>query len=530
MPHFDYCDFLLTDLNVNQSQRLQRVHNSCVRFVCDVRRADLITPSFQTLNWLRLNERRHFHSLVLLFQVLHTSTPTYLASRFSYLSSYHNLFTRTQNSRILAIPTHKTSSYSSSYTISLSRLWNTLPSDIRDCRNLVAFKSKLSKHFLTASISDNSIPASGINIIAHIGRESGSRNAYATIASRVNSIIPFKKIAYPDMVGGDSLGILEPLNVKDRRVCRAKLLACVERGMNEGEVAHNVVYDLDAVLAELPPQPRSENKYRLLNLDEIHVDRKITTKTHLCFESRFESGNLRKAIQVSAREYDLILMPDVNSSRHHQWFYFEVSNMEARVPYIFNIVNCEKQNSQFNYGMKPIMYSVREALSGRPGWVRTGSDICYYKNCYQNPSSRKPRSYLTTTFTIAFKHSYDVCYIAYHYPYTYSQLMTQIWKWSHSVDAAAIFFRAESICLSLNKNETPLITLTAAESEMNSIATRDVVFLTARVHPGESNSSWVMHGTISYLLGNSDAAIRLRNKYVFKIVPMLNPEGVINGW
>jgi hypothetical protein len=25
--------------------------------------------------------------------------------------------------------------------------------------------------------------------------------------------------------------------------------------------------------------------------------------------------------------------------------------MEANVPYIFNIVNCEKQNSQFNYGI-----------------------------------------------------------------------------------------------------------------------------------------------------------------------------------
>ncbi|KAJ4436732.1 hypothetical protein ANN_16864 [Periplaneta americana] len=37
----------------NPSQKLQRVHNSCVRFVCDVRRADHITPSFQTLNWLR---------------------------------------------------------------------------------------------------------------------------------------------------------------------------------------------------------------------------------------------------------------------------------------------------------------------------------------------------------------------------------------------------------------------------------------------------------------------------------------------
>jgi hypothetical protein len=73
--------------------------------------------------------------------------------------------------------------------------------------------------------------------------------------------------------------------------------------------------------------------------------------------------------------------------------------------------------------MKPIMYSVREAVLGRPGWVRMGTDICYYRNCYQNPTSRKPRSYLTTTFKITFPHSYDVCYIAYHYPYTYSQLL-----------------------------------------------------------------------------------------------------------
>lgn len=54
--------------------------------------------------------------------------------------------------------------------------------------------------------------------------------------------------------------------------------------------------------------------------------------------------------KVGPLEYDLILMPDVNSSKHHQWFYFEVSNMKADLPYTFNIINCEKQNSQFNYG------------------------------------------------------------------------------------------------------------------------------------------------------------------------------------
>jgi hypothetical protein len=39
-----------------------------------------------------------------------------------------------------------------------------------------------------------------------------------------------------------------------------------------------------------------------------------------------------------------------------------------------------------------------------------------------------------------------------------------------------------------------------------------------------------MHGTIEKLLGNSPSAVNARSMYVFKIVPMLNVDGVINGW
>lgn len=49
-------------------------------------------------------------------------------------------------------------------------------------------------------------------------------------------------------------------------------------------------------------------------------------------------------------EYDLILNSDINSNHYHQWFYFEVSGMRPGVAYRFNIINCEKSNSQFNYG------------------------------------------------------------------------------------------------------------------------------------------------------------------------------------
>ena len=51
----------------------------------------------------------------------------------------------------------------------------------------------------------------------------------------------------------------------------------------------------------------------------------------------------------------------------------------------------------------------------------------------------------------------------------------------------------------------------------------------ARQHPGESNGSWMMKGAIDFLLSEAPEAVVLREKFVFKIIPMLNPDGVIIG-
>lgn len=61
------------------------------------------------------------------------------------------------------------------------------------------------------------------------------------------------------------------------------------------------------------------------------------------------------------------------------------------------------------------------------------------------------------------------------------------------------------------------------------LGNRPYIFLSARVHPGETNASWVMKGTLEYLMSNSPSAQYLRESYIFKIIPMLNPDGVING-
>jgi len=123
------------------------------------------------------------------------------------------------------------------------------------------------------------------------------RHAYCAVASRVRSIIGFVKVAYPDLIGGDGLGKAEPLNTKDRKVCRAKLLTCVERGLHAAAAIQEVVYDLDA-LANSVCREVSGDERLFGNWDEKRIGKRNLDTKRLQFESRFESGNLRKAIQV----------------------------------------------------------------------------------------------------------------------------------------------------------------------------------------------------------------------------------------
>ncbi len=74
-----------------------------------------------------------------------------------------------------------------------------------------------------------------------------------------------------------------------------------------------------------------------------------------------------------------------------------------------------------------------------------------------------------------------------------------------------------------------MIILTNFSSSPEDIAERPSIILTGRVHPGESNSSYIMEGLIDFLISNDPGALALRNRFVFKIVPMLNPDGVIIG-
>lgn len=55
--------------------------------------------------------------------------------------------------------------------------------------------------------------------------------------------------------------------------------------------------------------------------------------TGLMFESRFESGNLSKAVRITPTYYELYLRPDLYTNRSKQWFYFRVSGTKSNITY-----------------------------------------------------------------------------------------------------------------------------------------------------------------------------------------------------
>ncbi|OMJ87923.1 hypothetical protein SteCoe_10247 [Stentor coeruleus] len=276
----------------------------------------------------------------------------------------------------------------------------------------------------------------------------------------------------------------------------------------------------------------------------------------LRFSSKFESGNLKKAIKLNDNEYRLILEYDTETQGYTQWYYFSVKPYKAPHKVRFYITNLMKFESLYNDGMKPLTFSMKKMLNGHKTWERKCTEVSYYKNQYLRPNENK--FFYTLTFAYTFDDPEDTIFFAYSYPYTYSDLLEYVETLQKKHPS---ILRVNNLCMTLAGNCCPIITITSKinsytnwdeemikleksaagrrimriresrNNETNKTKHQDkkAVFVTARVHPGESNSSFMIKGFIDYLVSDYKDASLLRKKIIFKIIPMLNPDGVIYG-
>ena len=181
----------------------------------------------------------------------------------------------------------------------------------------------------------------------------------------------------------------------------------------------------------------------------------------------------------------------------------------------------------FRHGMLPAVYSQRAAAKRGIGWRRAGYGVQYFRPC---PESDFGFRHHCLSFSYRFKSSNDCVYFAYAVPYAYTELQCYLRRLDRlcASQAARLHFRREQLCETLAGNSCDLLTITAPGDKAE-LADRPVIFLSARVHPGETHASWIMEGCLEFLTSDCAEATALRSQLVFKIVPMLNPDGVING-
>ncbi|KAL0248382.1 hypothetical protein GEMRC1_003618 [Eukaryota sp. GEM-RC1] len=175
--------------------------------------------------------------------------------------------------------------------------------------------------------------------------------------------------------------------------------------------------------------------------------------------------------------------------------------------------------------MLPLFYSEKSSEVSEGTWYRGGTNVCYY----QNNLKRKQGSYhYTLSFCVVPDHNDDVIHFAHCYPYTYTDLRLFL----RSLDrdpAKRNRFRRRVLCKTIGGNNCDMLTITSFSGDPEALKQRRGIVISARVHPGETNSSFMMHGIIDFLTGSSMDARILRDNFVFKIIPMLNPDGVVVG-
>ena len=88
------------------------------------------------------------------------------------------------------------------------------------------------------------------------------------------------------------------------------------------------------------------------------------------------------------------------------------------------------------------------------------------------------------------------------YPYTYTECMNMLDQITIQPMSSNILRRA-TLTKTIAGNQIEMLIITNFMSSQDAIAKRKCVILTGRVHPGESNSSYVMEGVIQFLMSDA---------------------------
>jgi hypothetical protein len=211
--------------------------------------------------------------------------------------------------------------------------------------------------------------------------------------------------------------------------------------------------------------------------------------------------------------------------------------------------------------MNPSVFSLKRYETTHKGWDVTETfDVDYwsssfnktmnatvknkYKNYYGSKEEEskencegddhlniKAKWLYSLAFSYEWKFVEDEVYFAFSIPYSYSQVeyfLTEVIEKSEAVKSKEISYSRKILCKTLGGRNVYILRITGKAG--GSSQHKKGIVVVARCHPGETVGSFVMEGVLKSLVKRGDTIGEyLMQKWVFYVVPMINPDGVFWG-
>ena len=208
-------------------------------------------------------------------------------------------------------------------------------------------------------------------------------------------------------------------------------------------------------------------------------------------DARIESGSGANFGRSNINEFTFTLERDVNATICH-WFHFRLENASGQ-RVTFRIANHGESLFGYNLGTRPV-YSY------------DGEDWSFIDDVR-----------ITNAFKFTQRFEGDTVWIAAATPHKYSELE----EYLGSIEGLP-WVERESLGLSSEGRRIEFLTIT----DQASFEGKQTIWVTTGHHPSETSGMWVVRGLIDYVLSDPG----LLRRYIWKINPMLNPDGVAGGY
>ena len=115
------------------------------RLIAKTRRFEHITPVLMELHWLPVKRRLEYKVIVHTFKALHGGSPDYICDLIDQYRPSRSL--RSQRTISLRVPLTRTALYGDKqFGKAAATLWNSLPTALRELKELNKFRSALKTH------------------------------------------------------------------------------------------------------------------------------------------------------------------------------------------------------------------------------------------------------------------------------------------------------------------------------------------------------------------------------------------------